>query len=105
MSCWLLQTLTAVIVAMRDLYMKTGDGFLLVFSITSRSSLQELAELRSEIARIKDEDDTPVVIIGNKSDLEHQRTVNRGKAFNISQRWGAPYYEASARTRSAYSLL
>jgi Ras-related protein Rap-1B len=85
---------------MRDLYMKTGDGFLLVFSITSRTSLQELAVLRSEISRIKDEDDTPIVIVGNKADLEDQRAVARTKAFAVSQKWGAPYYEASARTRS-----
>ena len=35
--------------AMRELYMKTGQGFLLVFSITSMSSLYELQELREQI--------------------------------------------------------
>ena len=87
-------------VAMRDLYMKTGQGFLLVFSITSQSSLYELASLREEIIRIKDDEDIPMVIVGNKSDLEDQRAVARTKVFSISQQWGAPYYEASARTRS-----
>lgn len=85
---------------MRDLYMKTGQGFLLVFSITSPSSLSELASLRDEIIRIKDDDTVPIVICGNKADLEDQRAVSRTKGFSISQRWGAPYYEASARTRS-----
>ncbi len=86
---------------MRDLYMKTGQGFLLVFSIVSRTSLAELATLREEIIRIKDDENVPIVIVGNKADLEDQRAVERAKAFTISQRWGAPYYEASARTRSA----
>ncbi|KAI1246192.1 hypothetical protein MGN70_013089 [Eutypa lata] len=85
---------------MRDLYMKTGQGFLLVFSITSPSSLSELASLRDEIIRIKDDDTVPIVICGNKADLEDQRAVPRTKGFSISQRWGAPYYEASARTRT-----
>ena len=80
--------------------MKTGQGFLLVFSITSHSSLSELASLREEIIRIKDDENVPIVIVGNKADLEDQRTVARTKAFSISQQWGAPYYEASARTRS-----
>ncbi|KAH8882728.1 ras small monomeric GTPase [Thozetella sp. PMI_491] len=91
---------TEQFVAMRDLYMKTGQGFLLVFSIVSRTSLAELATLREEIIRIKDDENIPIVIVGNKADLEDQRSVERAKAFSISQRWGAPYYEASARTRT-----
>ena len=85
---------------MRDLYMKTGQGFLLVFSITSPSSLSELAMLRDEIIRVKDDENTPIVIVGNKADLEDQRAVSRSKAFTLSQQWNAPYYEASARTRT-----
>lgn len=92
-------------VAMRDLYMKTGQGFLLVFSITSRASLQELVTLRDEIIRIKDDENIPIVIVGNKADLVDQRQVDRAKAFAISQRWHAPYYEASARTRSTFEVL
>ncbi|KAL1894363.1 Ras-related protein rsr1 [Sporothrix stenoceras] len=91
---------TEQFVAMRDLYMKTGQGFLLVFSITSPSSLSELTMLRDEIIRVKDDENTPIVIVGNKADLEDQRAVSRSKAFALSQRWNAPYYEASARTRT-----
>lgn len=82
--------------------MKTGQGFLLVFSITSPSSLSELASLREEIIRIKDDENIPMVIVGNKADLEDSRSVPRAKGFSISQRWGAPYYESSARTRSTF---
>lgn len=92
--------LTALAVAMRDLYMKTGQGFLLVFSITSASSVEEMSNLRDEIIRIKDDENVPMVIVGNKADLEENRAVPRAKGFAISQRWSAPYYEASARTRS-----
>jgi Ras-related protein Rap-1B len=91
---------TEQFVAMRDLYMKSGQGFLLVFSITSPSSLNELTGLREEILRIKDDENVPMVIVGNKADLEESRTVPRAKGFSISQRWGAPYYEASARTKT-----
>lgn len=80
--------------------MKTGQGFLLVFSITSQSSLSELSELREQIIRIKDDENVPIVIVGNKSDLEEHRVVSRAKAFGVSQNWGnAPYYETSARRR------
>jgi len=87
--------------AMRELYMKQGQGFLLVFSITSMSSLNELAELREQIIRIKDDENIPLVIVGNKSDLEEDRAVSRARAFAVSQHWGnAPYYETSARRRA-----
>jgi Ras-related protein Rap-1B len=81
--------------------MKSGQGFLLVFSITSLSSLKELYELREQIIRIKDDEKVPLVIVGNKSDLEDQRVVSRSKAFQVSEGWGhAPYYETSARRRN-----
>lgn len=91
---------TEQFVAMRELYIKQGQGFLLVFSITSASSLTELEELRQAIIRIKDDRHFPLVIVGNKSDLEEDRDVDRARAFQISQEWGnAPYYETSARRR------
>lgn len=87
--------------AMRELYMKSGQGFLLVFSITSLSSLKELYELREQICRIKDDENVPLVIVGNKSDLEEDRVVSRALAFEVSAGWGnAPYYETSARRRA-----
>jgi Ras-related protein Rap-1B len=91
---------TEQFVAMRDLYMKTGQGFVLVFSITSASSLGEIASLRDEIIRIKDDTNVPMVMVGNKCDLEEHRAIPRARAFSISQQWSIPYYEASARTRS-----
>ncbi|KAL2149890.1 hypothetical protein VTH82DRAFT_7566 [Thermothelomyces myriococcoides] len=91
---------TEQFVAMRDLYMKTGHGFLLVFSISSKTSFEELEMLRDDIIRVKDDEEIPMVIVGNKADLEDQRAVDRAKAFALSQRWNAPYYETSARTRT-----
>lgn len=81
--------------------MKSGQGFLLVFSITSLSSLNELYELRDQIVRIKNDERVPIVIVGNKADMEEDRAVSRARAFAVSQAWGnAPYYETSARRRA-----
>lgn len=71
----------------REIYMKTGQGFLLVFSITSPTSLTELSELRDQIIRIKDDPAIPIVVVGNKCDLESERKVPRSKAFGITQGW------------------
>ena len=81
--------------------MKSGQGFLLVFSITSSSSLRELADLREQLVRIKDDDRVPMVLVGNKSDLEDDRVVSRSRAYAVSSSWGnKPYYETSARRRT-----
>ncbi|KAF2224197.1 ras family-domain-containing protein [Elsinoe ampelina] len=87
--------------AMREIYMKSGQGFLLVFSITSKSSLEELDELREQLVNLKDDPNVPIVLVGNKSDLEDARQVSRARAFATSQNWGnTPYYETSARRRA-----
>ena len=81
--------------------MRYAQGFLLVFSITSTTSLAELGELREQIAHMKNHDPSiPIVLVGNKADLEDDRRVSRAKAFQVSQMWGnIPYYETSARRR------
>lgn len=85
---------------MRELYMKQGQGFLLVFSICNQNSFHELSELREQIIRIKDDDDVPLVVVGNKSDMEEDRVISRATAFELAQGWGSkPYYETSARRR------
>lgn len=86
---------------MRELYMKTGDGFLLVFSITQPNSLAELTTLQSQLTRIKADPKVPVVLVGNKSDLDDQRAVGHRRAEMLAESWGGkPYYETSARNRT-----
>nr|UJY53516.1 RAS related isoform 3 [Homo sapiens] len=59
--------------AMREQYMRAGHGFLLVFAINDRQSFNEVGKLFTQILRVKDRDDFPVVLVGNKADLESQR--------------------------------
>ena len=47
---------------MRDLYMKNGQGFLLVYSITAQSTFSDLQDLREQILRVKDADDVSIFI-------------------------------------------
>jgi GTPase SAR1 family protein len=56
-------------------YMRTGQGFLIVYSIISRSSFDEVNAFREQILRVKDADRVPMVICGNKVDLESDRQV------------------------------
>lgn len=62
--------------AMREQYMRTGEGFLLVYSITSRQSFEEIVTFQQQILRVKDKDYFPIIVVGNKCDLEGERQVS-----------------------------
>ena len=62
---------------MREQYMRTGEGFLLVYSITDRLSFGEMDDFFQQIQRVKDRDSVPLVLVGNKVDLSHEREVGR----------------------------
>ena len=63
--------------AMREQYMRTGEGFLLVYSIASRQSFEEIQTFYQQILRVKDKDYFPIIIVGNKCDLDSEREVPR----------------------------
>ena len=68
--------------AMREQYMRTGEGFLLVYSITSRQSFEEILTFQQQILRVKDRDYFPIIIVGNKCDLDAEREVSRAGQFH-----------------------
>ncbi len=61
--------------AMREQYMRTGEGFLLVYSIASRQTFEEIVTFQNQILRVKDKDYFPMIVVGNKCDLEGERQV------------------------------
>jgi len=85
--------------AMRDQYMRTGQGFILVYAITSRSSFDEIASFREQILRVKDKDKVPMILVGNKCDLETERQVTTGEGQDLAKSFGCPFFESSAKTR------
>jgi len=86
--------------AMRDLYMKNGQGFVLVYSITSQSTFNDLTDLREQILRVKDTDKVPMVLVGNKCDLEDDRMVTKDQGNQLASTWGGvTFLETSARKK------
>eukprot|EP01124_Arcella_intermedia_P002199 TRINITY_DN11204_c0_g1_i3.p1 TRINITY_DN11204_c0_g1~~TRINITY_DN11204_c0_g1_i3.p1 ORF type:complete len:191 (+),score=30.03 TRINITY_DN11204_c0_g1_i3:26-598(+) len=87
--------------AMRDMYMRGGQGFVLAYSITSRLSFGEVSGVfHDQILRAKDADQVPMVLVGNKSDLEAQREVSQEEGERLAKQWGIPFFESSALTRT-----
>ncbi|EDO15235.1 hypothetical protein Kpol_1029p8 [Vanderwaltozyma polyspora DSM 70294] len=83
--------------AMREQYMRTGEGFLLVYSVTSRNSYEELMSYYQQIQRVKDTEYIPVVVVGNKSDLETERQVSYEEGMSLAKQMNAPFLETSAK--------
>uniref|UniRef100_A0A7N5JPG9 small monomeric GTPase n=1 Tax=Ailuropoda melanoleuca TaxID=9646 RepID=A0A7N5JPG9_AILME len=89
--------------AMRDQYMRTGEGFLCVFAINNTKSFEDIHQYREQIKRVKDSDDVPMVLVGNKCDLA-ARTVESRQAQDLARSYGIPYIETSAKTRQVSRL-
>ncbi|KAL6740561.1 hypothetical protein Aduo_013905 [Ancylostoma duodenale] len=85
--------------AMRDLYMKNGQGFVLVYSITAQSTFNDLMDLRDQILRVKDSDEVPMILVGNKCDLEDERVVGKDQGLNLARQFGSAYLETSAKAK------
>ena len=66
--------------------MRTGEGFLLVYSITSRNSFEEISTFHQQILRVKDQDSFPVIVVANKCDLEYERQVGMNGLLSFVSR-------------------
>merc|ERR1712045_907839 len=85
--------------AIRDNYFRSGEGFLCVFSITEDDSFQSTQEFRDQILRVKNDNNIPFILVGNKADLTNNRKVQQATANNRAAQWQVPYVETSAKTR------
>lgn len=96
--------------ALRDQWMKDGEAFLLVYSITSRSSFTRISSLHRQLMKVKGEPfssyaepppspPTPPVyiIVGNKCDLVSDREVSTQEGHALARELGCPFIEASAK--------
>uniref|UniRef100_A0A8C2H3Q4 small monomeric GTPase n=1 Tax=Cyprinus carpio TaxID=7962 RepID=A0A8C2H3Q4_CYPCA len=86
--------------AIRDNYFRSGEGFLCVFSITELESFAATADFREQILRVKEDENVPFLLVGNKSDLEDRRQVSADEAKARADQWGVCYVETSAKTRA-----
>ena len=84
---------------MRETYMRSGEGFLLVYSVTSRNSFNEITALQKQICRVKDSDSVPIILVANKCDLTHDRTVTVEEGKTLARKFKCRYVETSARLR------
>jgi len=83
---------------LREVYMRGGEGFVVVYSITDRKSFQEVSEFRDRTLRVKDKSAVPMILVGNKCDLEVYRSVTKEEGQQLALKFGVPFFETSALT-------
>ncbi|XP_045773408.1 ras-related protein M-Ras-like [Maniola jurtina] len=83
--------------AMREQYMRKGDGFLLVYSVTDKQSFQNIRHFHTQILRVKDRETYPMLVAANKVDLVHLRVVSEDAGRELARQLNAPYIETSAK--------
>ncbi len=91
--------------AMRDQYYRTAEGVLIVYSITSHHSFEEVSSFRDHCLRVKDRDSFPFILAGNKCDLNEERQVTTEEGQNLAQSFGCPFLETSAKDRINVELV
>ena len=111
--------------ALRDQWIRDGEGFILVYSITSRPSFSRIRRFHSQIQRVKDSSSAgspitpssylssplsggmqfgnqntgpaPVMLVGNKSDRVTEREVSTQEGSALAKEMGCHFVEASAK--------
>ncbi|XP_058139317.1 dexamethasone-induced Ras-related protein 1 [Dasypus novemcinctus] len=101
--------------AMRRLSILTGDVFVLVFSLDSRDSFEEVHRLKQQVldtksclkSRTKEDVDVPLVICGNKGDRDSHREVGQREIERLvgDDPRRCAYFEVSAKRNSSVDQM
>ena len=84
---------------LRDMHTKKGDGFILVFSLISFATFNNVSELYEKIQLIR-EDKVPMILVGNKFDLEDMRVISYRQGKALADSILCPYFETSAKNNT-----
>ena len=76
--------------------LRSANGIFLIYDITQQKTFDKINEWLNDIRNLK-ENDFPIVLIGNKCDLEGIRVINRDEGENLATENGMEFYETSCQ--------
>jgi len=78
-------------------FYEQASGFLVVYDITDRESLEKIQKWIDEI-QCNSQERPHVILIGNKCDLEEERKVSYEEGRSLAEEYGLRFFEVSAKT-------
>ncbi|GES58120.1 protein Ras-2 [Aspergillus terreus] len=92
-------------IPLNERWIAAGDAVVLVYDITDRESFAHLWKYYAQVQMIRSSrypdpsknECMPVILVGNKYDLRHSRTVSVKAGKGLAKELGAEYIETSAR--------
>lgn len=85
--------------AMRYQYVRFAEGFVLLYSITSYESFEEILAFQQNILKIKDKEYFPIILVGNHCEREDERQVSKKDGEALARSFGCGFFEASSTER------
>ncbi|KAL1874882.1 RAS1 protein [Diaporthe australafricana] len=93
--------------ALREQWIRDSELFLIVYSVTYRPSFEAVQKVFEQVLNTKEKYAAPggfdaslIILVGNKSDLDHKRTVGISEGRMLSKKLGCAFIETSAKTRT-----
>lgn len=101
--------------ALRDQWIRDSEGFVLVYSVSSRESFSKVKRFHHQIERVKEsfacspsypgspiaalstDHPPPIMLVGNKSDRVSDREVSRQEGSALARELGCEFVETSAK--------
>lgn len=77
-------------------YYRGTHGVMLVFDVTNRDTFENICEWMRDVEKFS-ATDVPLLLVGNKCDLNNERQVPREEAEAMAKRLGCSYVETSAK--------
>merc|ERR1712137_398050 len=92
--------------AMRDMYIQKGDGFVMVYSVSSAQSIERVEELFKQISRLNEDKAYYMVLAGNKCDLpKDPHVISPAKGKELATKLGCHFYSTSAKNNKNITEL
>ena len=86
--------------SLRQTFMHTGDAFVLVYSVTDDDTLDRLDEIHAQIQKAHPNPNVPIILVGNKVDMENERAVTKVEGETYAKKINASFTEVSAKTNT-----
>ncbi|KAK5584274.1 hypothetical protein RB653_005882 [Dictyostelium firmibasis] len=83
---------------LKNNYILNGNAFIIVYSISCKGSFKEVKNIRDNIINLKNTEDVPIIIVGNKIDIEEkERKVSKLEGINLAKQLNCIFIETSAK--------